>query len=199
MNRILPALALAATSAHASVVIYDNLDPQPLPWPYSTAGWWFGNVGSSYTDIGSTFTPSSSGTLDELWAGVTLTNHNGSSAVTFSLYQDLGGVPVGTPWQTVLTAAPSLGQLAHGTNLNGPALVQGQSYWLFASVPHDGSALATWWANSMGATGSTFYQGAYTYTTQNASLRIGIAPSPTPGSLAVLGLSSVAATRRRRR
>jgi hypothetical protein len=190
---------LAAAAAHASIVVYDNLDPTPTPWLYNNAGWWLGTVGNTYTDVGSTFTPSTSGRLDELWAGLTLTNPSGSSAVTFSLYQDVGGLPVGTPWQTVLTAANGFGQLLHGTSLNGPTLTGGQSYWLFAAVPNDGVSLAGWWGNNQGYTGSTFSQGVYTYNTQNASLRIGIAATPTPGSLALIGLGAATCMHRRRR
>lgn len=192
------ALSVWAGAAGASVVVFDNLDPSPSPYPYANAGWWFGSFANSYNTVGSTFTPSASGQLDELWAGMFQIAPSGSSTVTLSLYPDVGGAPSGTPWQTVGTLPGAFGQVLHLTGLAGPMLTMGQTYWLFASVPNDGVSMGGWYQNNQGDLGAIFNGSGYYTNTDRAALRVGVAQAPAPGTLALLCAAGTVYRRRRR-
>jgi hypothetical protein len=180
--------------ANAATVVFSNIPASPAY--YSNAGNTLG--GSQNAITATTFTPSSSGQLDELTLG--LTYLQGTNSVTLRLSPDTGGLP-GTPiWQTSVPPAPAFGSLISVTGIGGPTLNASQTYWLEGVAPNS-ATVHGWWTNNQGDAGPIIGNGLYVANTQRLSLRVGVVSVPEPVSCALIvsGALGLTFVRRRRR
>ncbi len=88
------AVSIAASTAAASTIVYDNISPV-APY-YHNYGNWLGTFGSQYEITATTFVPSASGPLDELTLG--LFYQMGVNSVTLRLSPDVAGLPSTPIW-----------------------------------------------------------------------------------------------------
>jgi hypothetical protein len=192
------ATGLATSPAAASVIVFDNIDPNPNPLPYHNYGTWTGTLGTYYYTAFTSFEPSATGALDEIWAGLLCNNLGHQNQVTLTLYDDVSGLP-GTPlWSTTRTNELSIyfGQVSHLANLNGPTLQANQRYWLEAAAVQDGVTILNWYKNNQNDVGPMLNAaGTGTVHVERLSLAVGVVPEP--ASLALLGIGALAGLRRR--
>src|SRR6476646_516141 len=135
---VLPILAAQTCSlAAANTIVFNNL-AATSPYYYNF-GNSTGNAVGGYSTSATTFTPSTSGTLDELTLG--LFYIFGSNSVTLELSPDVGGLPSAPICTTSAAPAPSFGSLMSVTGIGGPTLNAGQQYWLEAIAPVTPSTL----------------------------------------------------------
>jgi hypothetical protein len=170
--------------ANAATVVFNNIPASPAY--YTNAGSTLG--GSQSAISATTFTPSSSGQLDELTLG--LTYLQGTNSVTLRLSPDTGGLPGIPIWQTSVPPAPGFGSLLSLTGIGGPTLNASQTYWLEGVVPNS-ATLHGWWTNNQGDAGPVIGNGLYVANTQRFSLRVGILAVPEPATLMLLACGSI--------
>jgi hypothetical protein len=201
---VLAALAITAgTNAHAAIV-YDNLDPSPSPFLYANFGSWTGSFNAStYATTSTTFVPTAAGSLDSLDLGLTVQNNGGSQTGMVTLFDDNAGLPGTQLWQSSINVPLSFGQLAQLSNIGGPALNMGQTYWLTAAPANDGFTLHGWYSNNQGDNGSIVSAGTPFPSALRFALRVGVKTVPEPASALLVLVGGAAAsclvTRRSRR
>jgi hypothetical protein len=192
---------LHGAAAQATTIVFDNLDPSPSPFLYSNGGSWTGNFNANtYATTSTTFVPSASGQLDELALGLTVQDIGGSTTGTLTLHDDIGGLPGNQLWQANASVPLVFGQLAQLTNIAGPTLNMGQTYWLTAAAPTDGFTLHGWYSNNQGDTGPIISAGNFFASTVRCSLQVGVitVPEPTSVALSAGGAALVVVSLRRR-
>jgi hypothetical protein len=138
------------------------------------------------------FTPSATGTLDELDLGYTNQKLVGTNAATLRLSPEVAGMPSAPIWAGVATAASIFGQLTTLTGIGGPTLNAGQNYWLEAFPPNDGVTLRGWYTNNQGDLGSIIGIGNFVANTGRFALRVGVNAVPEPSTLALAAFGLVA-------
>lgn len=190
--------AQACSFATANTVVFNNL-AATTPYYYNF-GNSTGNAVGGYSTSATTFTPSASGTLDELTLG--LFYLFGSNSVTLELSPDVGGLPSAPIWTTTSAPAPSFGGLMSLTGIGGPVINGGQQYWLEAIAPVTPSTLDAWYRNNQGDVGPIIANGNYIASDDRLALRVGVlasVPEPCTCILACIGLAGVVSIRRRSR
>lgn len=184
-------VAAGATNANAAIV-YDNLDPTPSPFLYANFGSWTGSFTSTtYATTSTTFVPSASGPLDSLDLGITVQNNGGSQVGMVTLFDDNAGAPGTQLWQSALNVPLSFGQLAQLTNIGGPTINMGQTYWLTAAPANDNFTLHGWYSNNQGDNGAIISAGTPFSSALRFALRVGVKTVPEPASGAMLAIAAL--------
>ncbi len=179
------ALAIvAASAAHGSTIVYDNLSPV-APY-YHNYGNWLGTFGGQYEITATTFVPNASGQLDELTLG--LFYQMGANSVTLRLSPDVAGLPSTPIWQTSVPPAAGYGALLNVSGIGGPMLTAGQMYWLEGVAPVTPTTLHGWYSNNQGSYGPIIASGNYGVNQLRFSLRVGVLSTvPEPGAGVLVG------------
>jgi hypothetical protein len=187
----------SAAYSRASTIAFNNLAPSPQY--YFNFGSWTGNfLPTMYAISAMNFTPSATGTLDQLDLGYTNQKLVGSNLATLRLSPEVGGMPSAPIWTGTATAASTFGQLTSLTGIGGPTLTAGQTYWLEAFPAMDGVTLHGWYTNNQGDVGSIISAGNFVANTPRFALRVGVLTTPEPSTLilAAGSLALVVASRR---
>ena len=158
LSGILLAFAvLNGATANAASIVFNNIPAAPQY--YHNYGNWTGTLGNQYAITATSFTPSGSGPLDSLDAGVTY--GLGANSITLRLSPDAAGLPGASIWQTTVPPAAAFGQLLSLTGIGGPLLNMGQQYWLEAVAPVSPVTVQSWWTNNQGDAGPIVATGNY--------------------------------------
>ncbi len=195
-------LVLTAGAATASTIVFDNLGPDDT---YDNVGGWFATTSSSFNQSAvTTFTPTGTGELDELWAA--MWRDPGPNELTLSLCSDGGSEPGGILWQETFMGVlgSSFGDVLHLSGLGGPTITAGVQYWLIADGPDEVGGLGYWYVNNKGDLGldgiGVNDWSAWTIFDDVArkGLRVGVTPIPEPATmlLAAAGLLGLVLRRR---
>jgi hypothetical protein len=149
---LISAVLLIPSVALGNVVAYEGLGPANT---WGAGGNWFGYYpGSSFT-IAQKFTPTVSGTLEEIYAAITPDMYTSDRSYTLRLLADASNVPGTALWQTTSQVWPVAdGAIFHLDSLGGPWLTAGQSYWLQADKPVVLGSAHGWSLNDQGYSGS---------------------------------------------
>ncbi|MGA2063243.1 MAG: PEP-CTERM sorting domain-containing protein [Thermoguttaceae bacterium] len=206
------------TSKAASTIVFDDLGPDDS---YGNGGNWFGRstFDFSYNPIATDFIPVGSGKVDELW--LAMFSYGGPNEVTLSIlsnlsgYNQTGAYPGNVIWQQTFTNQLGYhsGSILHLTDLDGPFLTAGTTYWLMASTPDTIGSQKAWWENNQDDEGV----GIFAWKEQNGSnprsdwniwyngkdyrraLRVGVVPEPCTFILLCIGFISILTFARRKR
>ena len=185
-----------ALAADAATVVFNNLAASP-PY-YQNGGGIIGTIGTQSFITGTSFTPNSTGQLDELTLGLFYVQ--GTNSVTLRLSPDVGGAPSAPIWQGSGTPAPAYLQLMTMTGIAGPTISSGQQYWIEALQSTPGT-LHTWDQNNQGDTGSIISGNALITNQLRYALRVGIVSVPEPAACVLVfgGVAGLVFGCRRRR
>jgi hypothetical protein len=144
------AVVLLVETRFSGASVFSNLGPPESP--YQNTGQWFEN-GGYYESVASTFVPSRSGPLAEIWAGITRTV--GTRNIIFQLCPDAGGQPGAPLWEATFSdvVPDNFGELTHvSVEDPKPMLMEGTQYWLAARTPEPGTRHG-WCTNNQGDSG----------------------------------------------
>lgn len=187
------AVLLITSSVLANDIAYDGLGPANT---WGSSGSTFKNWPGSSATIARKFTPTLSGTFEELDAAIGPDMYTSDRSYTLRLLADAGNSPGAVLWQTtsltwpVSVPDPSAPPLFHLTNLGGPSLVAGQSYWLQADKPLVADSVHRWMINDQGYQDSFAWSingGAWqVFNNQQALAMRVLVAVPEPGSMSLL-------------
>lgn len=199
------AVMLIASSALANVIAYEGMGPANT---WASSGTNFKNLPSSSMTIAQKFTPTVSGTFEELYAAITPDMYTSDRSYTLRLRADAGNSPGTVLWQTTSMTWPvpvpdaSDPPIFHLDNLNGPSLVAGQAYWLQADKPLTPEGVHAWWTNNQGYQSSlalSINGGAWMiYNNEPVKAMRVLVAIPEPASMSLLLGGLVMLLRRRR-
>jgi hypothetical protein len=175
------------SESRADFSIYNNLGPNNS---YNSTAYGFvgTSMGNNY-EWAEEFIPSASGSLSGLNLGMIY--DFGNNIVTLSLLSNANGALGNTLWsQTFTNQLGSPGSMFSVSNLNGPMLNTGSSYWLVAGT--DSTSAQAWFAGFSGNPASMGVNGSWTYNVPNSPLAMevmanNVTPTPIPASFVLMG------------
>jgi hypothetical protein len=191
-------LLLLIVPAHASSVAFSNLNPDGS---YGASGNWFGKLGPQKGTLAASFAVAQSGVLNEIWLGMFL--ESGTNAVALKIFADNNGVMSESPLWGVATSSQlgAPGSLLRLSDLNGPRLEKGKTYWLVSEAPDDGFTQLIWNKSAMEDPDryALNYWDSWLYFSnmQNFAMELTVTPVPLPAggwflATGLLGLIGIA-------
>ncbi|MCG3178885.1 MAG: hypothetical protein BIFFINMI_01215 [Phycisphaerae bacterium] len=189
-----------APAGLANVVVYEAMGPANT-WE----GWggWFGNGPTASMSLAVKFSPSASGTFEELYASFVPDSETSDRSYTIRLLADDGNSPGAVLWEKTESTWPVAdGAVFHLDGLNGPMLTVGQSYWIQATKPDLGITQHGWQQNDQGYLGTVAISqngDPWMIFSDTDVYAMRILTAPEPGTLGLLALGGLALVRRRRR